>query len=60
MVSLVESFCLQDIMLNSAIGNKFGDIYETQFEWAKNSRLSQYDVLPGIKENILPILHGKI
>ena len=42
----------------SAIGNSYGDIYETQLEWAKTSRMNQYkDGIPkGHKEMIMPIL----
>jgi hypothetical protein len=36
-IPLVESWGQNPI---SAIGNKYGDIYEQQFEWAKNSRLN--------------------
>ena len=51
-----------DNMLMSAIGNSYGDIYETHFEWAKNSRMNRTkDAIPnGYKEFILPILQGKI
>eukprot|EP00350_Pseudokeronopsis_sp_OXSARD2_P006783 CAMPEP_0170566134 /NCGR_PEP_ID=MMETSP0211-20121228/79643_1 /TAXON_ID=311385 /ORGANISM="Pseudokeronopsis sp., Strain OXSARD2" /LENGTH=384 /DNA_ID=CAMNT_0010887223 /DNA_START=830 /DNA_END=1984 /DNA_ORIENTATION=- len=60
MIPLVEGIGIQDEENLSAIGNKFGDIYETQFEWAKNSRLNQEPVIKGFKENIQPILHGKL
>jgi len=40
MVPLIESWAKSDDTLMSAIGNSYGDIYETQFEWAKNSRLN--------------------
>jgi len=60
MVPLVEGIGIQDEENLSAIGNKFGDIYETQFEWAKNSRLNKDPVIKGFKENIQPILHGKL
>ena len=59
-VSLAESFAVPDHVLCSAIGNSYGDIYETQLEWAKNSRLNKHKIAPGFKENILPILQGKL
>jgi len=41
----------------SAIGNSYGDIYETQMEWAKTSRMNQTpDCIPaGHKDILLPI-----
>jgi hypothetical protein len=52
-----------DMVLPSAIGNFYGDIYETHFEWARNSRLNnekEGSIIPGFKETILPILQGKL
>ena len=49
--------------LPSAIGNFYGDIYETHFEWARDSRLNnekEGSIIPGFKEKILPILQGKL
>ena len=40
MVGLVECFERSDNSLTSAIGNSYGDIYETQLEWARGSRLN--------------------
>lgn len=37
---LLEVYGAKDEMLQSAIGNSYGDIYETHLEWAKNSRLN--------------------
>lgn len=47
-----------DNELMSAIGNSYGDIYETHLEWAKTSRFNQSeDGIPnGYEELILPIL----
>ena len=39
-IPLVELMYIPDEVLCSAIGNSYGDIYETQFEWAKNSRIN--------------------
>lgn len=60
MIPLVETFNWSDSMLVSAIGNKYGDIYEQQLEWARNSRLNKNQVLPGFKEHLLPIVQGKL
>jgi acyl-CoA oxidase len=43
-IPLVESFAFPDSYLVSAIGNSYGDIYETQYEWGTNSRLNQQPV----------------
>jgi hypothetical protein len=40
-LNLIESFKINESLLNSAIGNTYGDIYEAQLEWAKNSRLNK-------------------
>jgi len=40
MIPLLESMRIPDGQLTSAIGNSYGDIYETQLEWAKGSRLN--------------------
>jgi acyl-CoA oxidase len=58
MIPLVESFYLRDEYMPSAIGNSYGDIYETQFEWARTSSLNKTDVYPGIIENIFPIINA--
>jgi hypothetical protein len=49
-----------DELITSAIGNSYGDIYETQFEWARTSRYNQNEVAPGIREHILPIRNAKL
>lgn len=60
MIGLIESFSIADSDITSAIGNSYGDIYETQFKWAKESKLNKDEVIPGFKEYMLPILHGKL
>jgi hypothetical protein len=42
----------------SAIGNSYGDIYETHLEWAKGSRLNKKEgaIQDGFMENMFPIL----
>lgn len=63
-VSIIESPGFTDALLPSAIGNSYGDIYETHLECAKNSRLNKTkagDAIPdGYMENIMPILKGKM
>ena len=60
MIGLVESWEFPDSLLVSAIGNSYGDIYETQLEWARNSRLNATPVPKGFKEYMMPILTGKL
>ena len=47
----------------SAIGNSYGDIYETHLEWAKNSRMNKdnEDAIPeGFMEYMMPVLKAKM
>jgi acyl-CoA oxidase len=60
MIPFVEAWEMPDHLLVSAIGNSYGDIYETQLEWARNSRLNLKPVPKGFKEYIAPILTGKL
>ncbi|CDW74570.1 acyl-oxidase family protein [Stylonychia lemnae] len=60
MIPLVESLRIPDSILVSSIGNSYGDIYETQLEWAKGSRLNKSTTIKGFKELILPIVNGKL
>lgn len=39
-INIIESVNIPDVVLTSAIGNSYGDIYETHLEWAKDSRLN--------------------
>jgi hypothetical protein len=63
-ISILESAELPDHCVSSAIGNSYGDIYETHLEWAKNSRLNKTklgDAIPdGYIETIMPILKAKL
>lgn len=63
-LSLSESELIPDEILQSAIGNSYGDIYETHLEWAKNSRLNNTpdgDAIPeGFMEYMMPILKAKL
>lgn len=47
MVSLIEAYQIEDQELISAIGNSYGDIYETQVKWAKMSKLNKNEVADG-------------
>ena len=63
-IGIIESAEVSDTLLMSAVGNFYGDIYETHFEWAKNSRLNQTsdgDAIPeGFMKYIMPVLKGKM
>lgn len=61
-IPLVESVELPDECVCSAIGNSYGDIYETHLEWAKNSRMNQVKdgVAEGFMEYMMPILKAKL
>lgn len=61
-INLVESIKLPDSLLVSAIGNSYGDIYETHLKWAKENKCNQgKGAIPmGFMENIMPILKGKL
>lgn len=63
-LSLVEIGDTADCVLQSAVGNSYGDIYETHLRWAKESRLNHTkagDAIPdGYLEHMTPILKGKL
>ena len=61
-IPIIESLQFPDESIMSAIGNSYGDIYETHLEWAKNSRMNQTkDAIPnGFMEYMMPILKGKM
>ena len=61
-VGILESAEVSDTLLQSAIGNSYGDIYETHLEWAKDSRLNKTkDAIPnGFMEYMMPVLKGKM
>ena len=63
-ISIIEAYGIPDEVLVSAIGNSYGDIYETHLKWAKDSKLNHTkagDAIPdGYLENIIPILKGKM
>ena len=65
-INIIESLypAEHDNYLLSAVGNHYGDIYETHLKWAKESRLNHTklgDAIPeGYLEYIQPILKGKL
>lgn len=61
-IPMIESVEIPDASLCSAIGNSYGDIYETHLKWAKESRMNQTkDAIPnGFMEYMMPILKGKL
>lgn len=63
-VNIVESLRVPDHFLQSAIGNSYGDIYETHLDWAKNSTMNVTkagDAIPdGYIEYITPMLKAKL
>jgi len=58
-LNIIECIPMSDMTLMSAIGNKYGDIYETHLEWAKNSRMNKShhgDAIPnGYLEYMVPM-----
>ena len=63
-LNILESFNMNDNFLMSAIGNSYGDIYETHLRWAQNSRYNKTkagDSIPdGYLEYMTPILKAKL
>ena len=63
-IAIVEALPMPDAVSVSAVGNSYGDIYETHLEWAKNSRLNKTkagDAIPdGYMEYMMPLLKGKM
>ena len=61
-IPLIELACISDHSITSAIGNSYGDIYETFLEWSQTSRLNdQKDNIPeDFEKYMLPILQAKL
>lgn len=57
---LIEWYGINDNILNSTIGNSYGDIYETQLETAVNSELNKRDMFPDFEKYMQPFYHAKI
>ena len=63
LIPLAEAKCFAEIVMPSSIGNYYGDIYETQVEWAKDSSMNHLDkdgVPPQWEEHIKPFLHKDV
>lgn len=50
---------MDDNYLMSAIGNSYGDIYETQLQWARESRMNRNKVTPLFDKYLKEMLHTK-
>lgn len=61
-IPLVELMSYPDSFTMSAIGNSYGDIYETHLEWAKDSRMNKTpgNIPVGFDKYIRPIMQGKL
>ena len=63
-ISIVETFPFPESNIVSAIGNEYGDIYETHLKWAQESKLNTTkagDAIPdGYLEYMMPILQAKL
>lgn len=61
-LNIIESIGISDNVLCSAVGNSYGDIYETHLEWAQNSKLNKtpHAIPDGYMEYIMPILKAKL
>lgn len=59
-LALIECYGINDNILNSTIGNSYGDIYETQLETAVNSELNKRDMFPDFEKYMQPFYHAKI
>ena len=61
-LNVLESCWAVENFNMSAVGNEYGDIYETHLEWAKNSRMNHnMDAIPdGFLKYMMPILKAKM
>lgn len=62
-IPLAELYSVHDDLFPTAIGNKYGDIYETHVEWAKDSRMNDPangSIPKGFNQYLMPILKGKL
>ena len=57
MISFVESFPESNEFMPSTIGNAYGDIYEFQFETARNSKLNTGIVPTFFETHMKPVMH---
>lgn len=59
-LNIIESYFHSDNVLNSCIGNQYGDIYEQQLEWAKNSSMNKKGALPAFDKYMKPFYTSKL
>jgi len=59
-VGLVDAWHFSDTVLNSAIGRRDGNVYETLFNWAQREPLNRSDVPQGVKDYLLPVISGDL
>jgi hypothetical protein len=52
-LNIVESLNIPDFFLQSAIGNSYGDIYETHLEWARDSNMNKSKLGDAIPEGFM-------
>jgi acyl-CoA oxidase len=57
-VALIDSFGFPDYLLNSALGESKGDVYEKMVTMAEKEPLNQTRVAKGYKEYIRPLIHS--
>ena len=57
MIPIVESFPESYDFVPSTIGNKYGDIYEMQFETARNSKLNHGVVTSLFETHMKPVMN---
>ena len=56
MIPLIEAFDISDGEICSAIGNKYGDIYETHLEWSMGTKTGRNYMPKPYKKYMKPIL----
>ena len=58
MITLVEGFNMEDEFdsIYSSIGNRWGDIYEAQLDFARNSRLNKTQVPSYYEKLMKPVM----
>ncbi|KAL0088744.1 acyl-CoA dehydrogenase/oxidase C-terminal [Phycomyces blakesleeanus] len=57
-VALVDAFALPDYLLNSALGENEGRVYERMAEMTEKEPLNRSEVIDGYEEFILPLVHA--
>jgi len=55
-VAIVDAFDVPDRQLRSVLGRRDGQVYPALFNWAKQSRLNQTEVLPSFDKYLKPMM----